>query len=111
VNQPETDGVGIIIKSIDKPGTLVSSSDSRQFHSGYVVLESGKEIGEHETEGGEELIVVLEGTAEVSYGGRAESVCAPAVVLVPARTTHNVKNMSDGSLRYVYAYNMAMDES
>jgi mannose-6-phosphate isomerase-like protein (cupin superfamily) len=103
--------MGLIVRSLEKSGPLVSSSDSRQFHSGCVVLESGKEVGEHETGGGEELIVFIEGTAEVSDGGKAETVHAPAVVLVPAHTSHNVMNKSKARLRYAYIYNVAMDGS
>lgn len=65
-------------------------------------MEPGKEAGEHTTEGGEELIVMVEGKAEIISGGRAETVEAPCVVLVPAHTVHNVKNTSKTLLKYVY---------
>jgi mannose-6-phosphate isomerase-like protein (cupin superfamily) len=103
--------MGLLVRSIGKAGALVSSSDSRQFRSGYVTLESGKEVGEHETGGGEELIVFMEGTAEVSHGGESETVRAPAVALVPAHTLHNVRNESKAPLRYIYVYNLAVDGS
>lgn len=89
---------------MDKPGSIVSSPDSRQVGSGYVVLERGEQVGEHETGDGEELIVFLEGQAELFYGGEAETVHSPAVALVPAHTLHNVKNDSKSPLKYVYAY-------
>jgi quercetin dioxygenase-like cupin family protein len=92
----------VLVRRLEKPGTLVSRSDSHQLHSGYVVLEPGKEVGEHATEGGEELIVIVEGKAEVTSGGHAESAEAPCVVLVPAHTVHNVKNRSETPLKYVY---------
>ena len=101
----------ILFRSLGKAGTLVSSSDSHQFQSGYVVLEAGEEVGEHETGGGEEIMVLLEGTAEVSHGRVTETARSPAVVLVPAHTSHNVRNASRVPLRYVYIYNMAMDDS
>jgi len=101
--------MGVLVRGLGKPGTLVSASESRQLHSGYVVLEEGKEVGEHETGGGEELIVVIDGTAEVSFGTKSETAQAPAVVLVPAHTHHNVKNKSETPLRYVYVYNTALD--
>jgi len=71
-------------------------------------LEPGKEIGEHTTEGGEELIVMVGGKAEVISEGRVERVEAPCVVLVPAHTVHNVTNRSERLLRYVYVV-VAMD--
>jgi len=101
----------VFVKTISEAGRLVSSPDSRQFHSGYVVLEAGKEVGEHDTGNGEEMIVFLEGKAEVSYDGESKVVSAPAVALVPAHTSHNIKNRSEAPVRYVYVYNMAMEGS
>jgi quercetin dioxygenase-like cupin family protein len=91
-----------LVRYLEKPGTLVSRSDSHQLRSGYVVLEPGKEVGEHKTEGGEELIVILDGEAEVISDGHPEAVEAPCVVLIPAHTVHNVKNRSETFLKYVY---------
>ena len=101
----------VFVKSIEEAGRLVSSPDSRQFHSGFVVLGAGAEVGEHETGNGEEMVVFLEGAAEVSYGGESRSASAPAVALVPAHTRHNIKNRSKDPVRYVYIYNMAKEES
>jgi len=103
--------MAIFVKPIEEAGRLVSSPDSRQFHSGFVVLDAGKEVGEHETGNGEELVVLLEGEAEVSYGGESRSVSAPAVVLVPAHTKHNIRNRSTAPTRYLYIYNMAKEDS
>lgn len=66
------------VKRLEKPGMLVSRYDSHQLHSGYVVLEPGKDVGEHTTEGREELIVMVEGKAEVTSNGHAETVKLPA---------------------------------
>ena len=66
------------------------------------MLEQGKEVGEHSTRDGEEILVLMAGTAEVTAGGETRAVPAPAVVLIPANTSHNVKNRSGRSLRYVY---------
>jgi quercetin dioxygenase-like cupin family protein len=59
-------------------------------------------VGEHTTEGGEELIVVIDGRAEITSDGRTQVVEAPCVVLIPAHTIHNVRNKSEALLRYVY---------
>ena len=96
------------VRRLEKPGTLISRSDSHQLHSGYVVLEPGKEVGEHSTESGEELIVMVDGRAEVIPDGHTEMVEAPCVVLIPAHTVHNVKNRSKTLLKYVYIV-VAMD--
>jgi quercetin dioxygenase-like cupin family protein len=94
--------VVMLVRRLDKPGTVISSLDSNQLRSGHVVLEHGSEVGEHSTRDGEEIIVFMEGTALVSAAGKAKTVQAPAVVLIPANTSHNVKNSSKRSLRYVY---------
>lgn len=100
-----------MVRPLKKPGGLVSTSDSRQLVSGYIVLGPGKDVGEHETGGGEELITFIEGTAEFSFGKRKKVVHSPAVVLTPAHTLHNVKNNSKKPVKYVYTYVMAMDSS
>lgn len=99
----------VLVRSLREAGSLVTGSDSRQIRSGLVALEKGKEVGEHEKGGREELIVFLEGTAELSGGGETRTVHAPAVALVPARTKHNVKNTSKAVLKYVYSYVTALD--
>ncbi len=98
----------VFVKSIKETGALVSSRESRQVASGYVTLDPGSEVGEHQTGTGEELIVLLDGTAEVSVDGRGHIVSSPSVVLVPAHTRHNVKNQGTTPLRYVYVYVTAM---
>ncbi len=101
--------MSVLVRRLERPGTLVSRPDSHQLHSGYVILEPGKEVGEHATEGGEELIVMVEGKAEVMSEGHTETVEAPCVVLVPAHTVHNVKNRSETLLKYAYIV-VALDQ-
>jgi quercetin dioxygenase-like cupin family protein len=101
----------ILVRPLKKLGSLVSASDSKQVVSGYLMLEPGREVGEHETGGGEELITFLEGKSEVSYEGKKKTINSPAVVLIPAHTRHNVRNRSQKPLKYVYAYVIAMDGS
>ena len=102
--------MAILVRSLSEAGAIISALESRQIRSGLVVLERGKEVGEHETGGGEELIVLLEGTAELQSDGLTETVHAPAAVLIPAHTVHNVRNPSKFPLRYVYVYVIAMDD-
>ena len=103
--------MAILVKSLRRAGMLVSAADRRQVRSGFVVLEQGEEVGEHETRNGEEIITFLEGTGELSGEGKTRTVQAPSVVLIPAHTTHNVRNKSDAPLKYVYAYVSAMDDA
>jgi quercetin dioxygenase-like cupin family protein len=97
------------VRSVSEPGALISPFDGHQIVSGLVRLGTGGEAGEHETGGGEKLMVFLEGTAELSFGGKKEVVHSPAVALTPAHTLPNVRNTSDRPLRYMLAYVTAMD--
>ena len=92
----------MLIKKIGEAGRLVGRDDGHQFRSGCVVLKPGEEVGEHSTEKGEELIIILEGTARVIAADEAEDVDAPSLVVIPPHTIHNVKNESYKMLRYVY---------
>jgi quercetin dioxygenase-like cupin family protein len=92
----------MLVRPLDRPGTVFSASDSNQLRSGHVVLEQGDEVGEHSTGDGEEAIVLMAGTAEITASGETKTVRAPAVILIPADTSHNVKNLSKRPLRYVY---------
>ena len=103
--------MAVLTKTLREAGSLVSGSESNQVRSGFVILEKGEEMGEHETGGGEELIVFLEGSAEISSGGKSRTVHAPATALIPAHTRHGIKNRSDTPLKYVYVYVIAMDEA
>ncbi len=89
---------------LKEPGPIITSSESDQLRCGYVVLEPGRDIGKHTTENGEEVLVILEGTAEIIVGSRTNGrvVHAPSAVLIPAHTVHNVLNRSRGVLKYVY---------
>ncbi len=92
----------MIIKQIEEPGRLISVSEGHQFRSGYVVLDPGKEVGEHATEAGQELIIILEGTATVVAEGESSEAPAISEVLIPAHTVHNVRNATNSQLKYVY---------
>lgn len=71
--------------------------------SGYVTLKPQESIGEHVTEDKEEAIIILEGTAEVYIQGKLFTVVqAKSLVYVPPETTHDIKNIGNGTLRYIY---------
>jgi len=99
----------ISVKPLKRPGSVISSSESQQISSGFAILQPGEEVGEHETGAGEELIVFMEGKAEVYSGKQKTMVRSPAVVHTPAHTLHKVKNKSKKPVKYVYAYVKAMD--
>lgn len=81
---------------------MVTSAESDNFISGSMVLRKGEAVGKHRTSSGEEILVINCGTAKVTSAGRSKLVKAPAVVLIPKHTLHNVECVSDEVLRYVY---------
>ena len=72
--------------------------------SGHVILKPGEAVGEHVTEAKEEVIIVLKGKAMVLSGNDDEPIVAAerTVVYVPPETRHDVKNIGDTPLEYVY---------
>jgi len=71
--------------------------------SGYVVLQPGENVGEHNTESKEEAIVVLDGRIQVTVRGRPFAVAGPGqLVYIPAATVHDMCNTSTASARYIY---------
>ncbi len=71
--------------------------------SGYVVLEPGKSVGKHSTEGHEEILIVLEGQGEMLFHDSSKlEVKAHHALYCPPHTEHDVKNTGAVVLRYVY---------
>jgi quercetin dioxygenase-like cupin family protein len=64
----------------------------------YFEVEPGEHIGVH-TDSAEELLVVLEGTAEGLVGEEVAHAEAGQVVVVPAMVRHDMTNVGDGVLR------------
>ena len=89
------------IHSLRQPGK-VSPAEARSLSSACVRLAPGERIGEHRTEGREELLFVLEGAATLLVGGAATLVPPGHVAYVPPETVHDVENRSSVPLQYVY---------
>jgi len=82
---------------------LTGPPETVTMKSGYVVLDPGKSVGQHSTEGHEEILIVLEGQGEMLFhDGSKLEVKANTALYCPPRTEHDVKNTGKGSLRYVY---------
>ncbi|HWR67367.1 MAG TPA: cupin domain-containing protein [Bellilinea sp.] len=77
--------------------------ESISMRSGKVVLQPGKTVGKHSTEGNEELLVLLagEGLFLLSNGDKLE-ICAGKVLYCPPDTEHDVKNTGSMALEYIY---------
>jgi len=63
-------------------------------------FEPGGELPVH-TDSAEELLLVVEGTAEGSVGDESGRLKAGDIVLVPALAPHSLRNIGDGLLRVV----------
>ena len=71
--------------------------------SGCVILEPGKSVGKHSTNGYEELIVPLEGEGELRLDGLEPLVICPGQVLyTPPQTPHDVVKTGTQPLKYIY---------
>ena len=71
--------------------------------SGLVVLVPSKSVGKHSTGPHEELLVVLEGSGEMTFGdGSKLDVRGNHTLFCPPDTEHNVTNTGTATLRYVY---------
>lgn len=66
----------------------------------YFELEPGHRLGTH-TDSAEEILLILEGTAEVSLGDEQGRVLAGEIALVPAMVPHGLRNVSDETVRVV----------
>ena len=73
-----------------------------QIKGGCVCLAPGKNVGEHSTGGGEEILLVLEGEATVVAGGERQVLKKDESLFIPKNTLHDVRNAS--SVNLVYAY-------
>ena len=63
-------------------------------------LEPGHHLGDH-VHTAEETVLVLEGEAEVEVAGERERLAAGGLGVVPAMTSHDVRNVGQGLLRCV----------
>ncbi len=66
----------------------------------YFELEPGHRLGTH-TDSAEEILLILEGTAEVSLGDEQGRLSAGEMALVPAMVPHGLRNVGDDTVRVV----------
>jgi quercetin dioxygenase-like cupin family protein len=87
---------------------ILGKKNASRMRSGLVTLQSGGEVGSHNTEDYEELIVVLEGSGEVETAGVGRRPLAYGQTAYnPPHTQHNVINTGTGILRYIYIVSKA----
>ena len=79
------------------------SSKLHGLASGLVTLKSQESVGLHNTQNKEEVLIILQGQAQVSYGKHSKiRVKKNTFVYIPPRTEHNLKNLGKNTLKYVY---------
>lgn len=66
----------------------------------YFEVEPGHRLGTH-TDSAEEILLILEGTAEVSLGEERGQLSAGEMALVPAMVPHGLRNAGDETVRVV----------
>ncbi|HXJ87654.1 MAG TPA: cupin domain-containing protein [Candidatus Binatia bacterium] len=82
---------------------LAGPPETVTMKSGLVVLAHGKSVGKHSTGKHEEVLVVLSGKGEMTFGdGSTLPVEANHALYCPPKTEHNVTNTGTDELRYVY---------
>lgn len=64
----------------------------------YFELEPGDHLGRH-TDSAEEILLILEGKAEVEVGDERGIVEAPGLALVPTMVPHNIRNIGGGRVK------------
>lgn len=88
-------------RSFREPGKI-SPTEAQSISSSCVSLGPGERVGEHLTEGKEELLFVLEGEATLFAAGTTTKVPAGHAAFVPQGTRHDVANAGRSVLTYVY---------
>jgi quercetin dioxygenase-like cupin family protein len=66
----------------------------------YFEIESGHRLGTH-TDSAEEILLSLEGEAEVTLGAEQGRLSAGEMALVPAMVPHGLRNVGDETVRVV----------
>lgn len=66
----------------------------------YFELQPGKRLPTH-TDSAEEILLILEGTAEVTVGDERATAQAGELALVPAMVPHSLRNVGNGVVRVV----------
>jgi mannose-6-phosphate isomerase-like protein (cupin superfamily) len=89
-------------KTIGLRESLIKPPESKKLKSGCVVLQQGECVGEHCTDGKEEVLIILKGTATIEVEGKKTIVSMNTLAFIPEGKIHNVWNTSKEELQYIY---------
>jgi mannose-6-phosphate isomerase-like protein (cupin superfamily) len=82
---------------------ILGKADAERLRSGLVTLLPGKDVGWHNTEKYEEMLIVLNGCGKLLSRGYADlDIAYGQVAYNPPHTEHNVINNGLEPLRYIY---------
>jgi len=77
--------------------------ETSTMRSGLVILAPGKSVGKHNTDNYEEMVIILQGQAEMRVAdGETLRLAAGYAAYCPSHMEHDVLNTGTGPLRYVY---------
>jgi mannose-6-phosphate isomerase-like protein (cupin superfamily) len=82
---------------------LLEPPTTVRLRSGCITLKPGESVGEHSTQGHEEVLIVLSGRAELRFDAFAPvGLSAHRVAYLPPGCMHDVANIGIGPLTYIY---------
>jgi mannose-6-phosphate isomerase-like protein (cupin superfamily) len=82
------------------PESLLSA---KHFVSGFVVIDPGGKVPEHEHEQ-EEVYYILQGRGEMTVGSQSEILEAVSAVYIPPGQMHALKNNGEDELHMLFVY-------
>jgi quercetin dioxygenase-like cupin family protein len=82
-------------------GGVVWSCSPGGFHANLVVLASGHSVASHRNDSLDVLIVVVEGTAEVTIDGASHEIEAGGALVVPQGSTRTIAAGDHAPVRYL----------
>lgn len=71
---------------------------------GVMTLASGKDSGPEEIHGGDQIVYIIEGEAEVEVGTEQGKLVAGELVIIPAGSRHHIWNRGKGELFFLTLY-------
>lgn len=90
-------------KGQDYVQVLGGPPETMTMRSGLITLAPKKSVGKHNTENYEELVIILEGQAEmIISGGETLRLSKGSAAYCPPQKEHDVLNVGSGPLQYIY---------
>ena len=81
---------------------ILNEGQALALRSGFVTLAPGADVGSHNTEDFEELVIIVEGEGELETDSGRFKIARGQVAFNPAHTQHNLINTGNEDLKYIY---------